>query len=181
MTSPTLPFADPNPADTGLQAITTDPDLYALPLASDTPITPHPRGHQTESQFLSQKKTYTPLQPQLGDSYAHFVARLDELQASSQQPNQANDSDEEKERAKKEEKEKKEEDTPAAPQPKPRLSKKDFALLGYAVGELYYLRRFREGLDLVRRVGSTCGVDAKAGESLGRWEGRFGGRLEGGG
>lgn len=53
---------------------------------------------------------------------------------------------------------------------KAKLGNKDKYLLGYAVGEMYYDRKFSEVVDLCRRVELVCAVDAKLGESLLKWK-----------
>ena len=61
-------------------------------------------------------------------------------------------------------------------EPEVKLSKKDVQLLGYAVAELYYDREYVRVIDLCRRVGRLCEVDAKVREILSRWIQRCEGR-----
>lgn len=60
------------------------------------------------------------------------------------------------------------------------LSKKEVHLLGYAVAELYYERKYQEIIQLVERVERCCEIegDARLSESLKRWRGKCEGRME---
>ncbi|KAK5724792.1 hypothetical protein LTR15_004841 [Elasticomyces elasticus] len=55
-----------------------------------------------------------------------------------------------------------------------RISKRDGQLLGYAVGELYYDKRFQDIVQLCERVKQACTTDDKTAESLQRWTQRYG-------
>ncbi|RMY49144.1 hypothetical protein D0865_07668 [Hortaea werneckii] len=52
---------------------------------------------------------------------------------------------------------------------KVKLSKKETQLLGYTVGELYFLKRFQEVIELCERVLAICEVDAKTRVGVEKW------------
>ncbi|RMY43340.1 hypothetical protein D0863_16324 [Hortaea werneckii] len=52
---------------------------------------------------------------------------------------------------------------------KVKLSKKETQLLGYSVGELYFLKRFHEVIRLCERVLAVCEMDAKTRASVEKW------------
>ncbi|GAB1731256.1 hypothetical protein NU195Hw_Modified_297t1 [Hortaea werneckii] len=60
---------------------------------------------------------------------------------------------------------------------KVKLSKKETQLLGYAVGELYFSRRFDGVVDLCERVLVGCELDAKTRAGVEKWIVRSKGRL----
>lgn len=144
---------EPLNPDTGLEAIEVDTELYALPPAHDTLTATQPRGYQSETQFQSQKASYTALKPREGGSYEEFNGLLDRHKGE-----QRDGVGEER-------------------VGKLRLGKKEVVLLGYAVGDLYYWRRFGDVQRLCERVGGECVVDAKVGETLERWGRRAGERV----
>ncbi|KAI6816995.1 hypothetical protein KC340_g14886 [Hortaea werneckii] len=50
-----------------------------------------------------------------------------------------------------------------------KLSKKETQLLGYTVGELYFLKRFQEVIGLCERVLAVCEMDAKTRAGVEKW------------
>ncbi|RMY21155.1 hypothetical protein D0865_16642 [Hortaea werneckii] len=52
---------------------------------------------------------------------------------------------------------------------KVKLTKRETQLLGYSVGELYFLKRFQEVIGLCERVLAVCEVDAKTRAGVEKW------------
>lgn len=137
-----------DPNDSGLLAIEVDADEYAETAAGDTPAVP--RTYQSEADFQAIKPAYTAkMHGEPGGS------TLDDLIKAVPALRPGAGSGE-----------------------KVKLSKKDAQLLGYAVGELYFNRRYGEVVALCGRVKEACEVDNKVDESLGRWVGRCMERME---
>jgi len=134
------------PLDNGLSAIEVDADDYATPLASDTPngdIIPHQsRTYQSEAAFQAQKAAYHSAQDQRSqgvrgdsDNYAKLIQAIPALGTRS-----SSDFD----------------DIVGGGE-KTRLGKKDFQLLGYVVGEMYFEGEYARVVELCARVkGGLC-------------------------
>lgn len=133
--------------DSGLLAIEVDADDYAETAAGDTPTVP--RTYQSEADFQAIRAKYSAkIDGAAGSStYDDLISAVPVLAAGSEgQSNGAGG--------------------------KVKMGKKEVQWLGYAVGEMYLERRYGEVVALCERVRARCEVDAKLGESLGRWEGR---------
>ncbi|KXT06850.1 hypothetical protein AC578_7183 [Pseudocercospora eumusae] len=113
----------------GLLGIEVDTDDYAETAAGDTPSIP--RTFQSEADFQVQKASYSAKIDQ-GNIYAEVVKTLPLLDASAE-PASGVDVD--------------------GKLAKPKLSKKEVQLLGYAVGEMYFDRKYQDIIDLCQRVG----------------------------
>ncbi|KXT18236.1 hypothetical protein AC579_2873 [Pseudocercospora musae] len=134
--------------DNGLLGIEVDPDDYAEAAAGDTPSVP--RTFQSEADFQVQKASYTAKINQ-GNIYAEVVKALPVLDPSAE-PASGVDVD--------------------AKLAKTKLSKKEVQLLGYAVGEMYFDRKYQDIIGLCQRVGTRCEVDEKLSRSLEKWTSR---------
>lgn len=134
--------------DDGLLGIEVDTDDYAETAAGDTPSLP--RTFQSEADFQAQKASYSPKIYQ-GNIYNELIKTVPILAADAKDEFLYDES-----------------------KPKLKLSKKEIQLLGYAVGEMYFDRKYREIIELCERVRVRCDVhgDKKLGESLERWVGR---------
>lgn len=137
----------------GLFAIAVDADVYAETAAGDAPSVP--RTFQSEADFQAQKASYT-AKIDNGNNYAEFLKALPALSSIANWTVSAENGDE----------------------AKVKLGKKDVQLLGYAVGEMYYDRRYGEVVELCKRVQARCDVDGKLRTSLERWIGRCTSRLQ---
>lgn len=142
--------------DDGLLAIEVDADDYAETAAGDAPAVS--RTYQSEADFQTQKAIYS-AKIDGGNTYRDLVAAVPVLDNISHGTTKNGlkigngDSS------------------------KVKLSKKDFQLLGYAVGELYYDKRYEEILKLCDRVRVYCEIDEKTRESLDRWTERCRARM----
>lgn len=141
-------MADDTGTDSGLFAIEVDADDYAETAAGDAPAVP--RTYQSEADFQRIKTTYAAkIDGVPGRStYDDLLAAVPVLDRSSSWSG---------ERA--------------------RLGKKDAQLLGYAVGELYFDRRYADVVMLCERVREVCDVDAKTEEAMARWTERSCGKM----
>lgn len=150
---------DDEPQDSGLFAIEVDADDYAEDAANDTPSVP--RTYQSEAAFQAIKKNYTARihGPTSADT---STGTLEDLMNAVPSLQAAGTDGKHREVA----------------DGKVKLSKKDVQLLSYAVGELYYLRRYAEVIELCGRVRESCELDVKTEEAVGRWEKRAGERME---
>lgn len=140
--------------DDGLLAIEVDADNYAETAAGDAPSVS--RTYQSEADFQAIKATYQAKQDGR-TTYQDLTSAVPVLE-----PNNRDDAN--------------------GPEfsnghSKVHLSKKDFQLLGYAVGEMYYDKEYQRILELCERVRMRCEVDEKLGESLERWERRCRARM----
>lgn len=126
-----------------LFAIGVGVDNYAETAASDAPNVS--RTFQSEEAFQKIKASYT-AKIDTGNNYQTLLKAVPVLQTSSSGPQDDGVT-------------------------KTKLGIKDKNLLGYAVGEMYYDRKFQEVIDLCQRVEMMCAVDAKLGESLKKWKG----------
>lgn len=126
-----------------LFAIDVGVDNYAETAASDAPNVA--RTFQSEEAFQKIKASYT-AKIDTGNNYEVLLKTIPVLQI-----NASRSLDE--------------------VLPKTKLGNKDKNLLGYAVGEMYYDRKFSEVIDLCQRVETVCAVDTKLGESLKKWIG----------
>ncbi|TKA70390.1 hypothetical protein B0A55_05613 [Friedmanniomyces simplex] len=135
-----------------LLAIEVDADDYAETAAHDTPAVS--RTFQSEADFQAQKDAYS-ARIDLGDNYQRLLEAVPFLKPDSSSTDR---------------------DTSEASLI--RLGKKDGQLLAYAVGELYYDKRFRDIIQLSERVRLVCETDDKTAESLRRWTRRCEERLQ---
>lgn len=133
--------------DPGLLAIEVDADDYAETATGDTLTVP--RTYQSEADFKAIKASYSAKIHGVPGHSPHddFIAAVPALDRKNEE--QASGATE-----------------------KVKLGKKDAQLLGYAVGEMYFERRYGEVVELCERVKSRCEVDVKTGEALMRWKGR---------
>ena len=133
---------DPN----DLFAIEVDTDDYAETAAEDTPAVP--RTYQSEAAFQAVKAAYSAkTHTDRSSNYDQLITAVPVLhQGADFAPNGADDGG-----------------------GKVQLSKKDFQLLGYVVGQWYFHKRYAEVVELCERVTERCAVDGKMEESLGRW------------
>lgn len=141
--------------ENGLLAIEVDADDYAETAASDAPAVS--RTHQSEADFEAIKGTYEAKQDG-GKTYQDLIATVPAFGYDATNGTHASTASK-------------------GEMTRVRLSKKDFQLLGYAVGELYLDKEYGRILQLCWRVRERCEVDPKAGESLERWERKCRGRL----
>ena len=139
--------------DDELLGIEVDTDDYAETAAGDTPSVP--RTFQSEADFQVQKASYTAKIDQ-GNIYAELVKTVPILEAGTPSAN-GTDTDSNGAKAK--------------------LSKKEVQLLGYAVGEMYFDRKYQDIIDLCQRVEERCEADKKLNQSLEKWTGRCRDRL----
>ena len=141
--------------DNCLFAIEVDADDYAETAAGDTPAVS--RTFQSEADFQAVKATYQ-AKVDGGNTYRDLISAVPVLELSDvDEANGTGGTD--------------------LNGPKVKLGKKDFQLLGYAVGEMYYDKQYGRILELCERVTARCEIDEKTAESLGRWERRCGERL----
>ncbi|KAK1825519.1 hypothetical protein LTR12_000320 [Friedmanniomyces endolithicus] len=140
-----------------LFGIEVDADDYAETAAHDTP--PVSRTFQSEADFQAQKATYS-AKIDIGNNYERLLDAIPLLNPVNE-PSPPTETHIQ----------------PQAASPI-RLGKKDAQLLGYAVGELYYDKRYRDIIQLCERVKMVCETDGKTAESLRRWTRRCETRLE---
>ena len=134
--------------DGGLLAIEVDADDYAEPAAADTPSVS--RTYQSEADFQAIKSTYTAKQDcEQGVTYQNLMSVMPALDINDRFATQLSNGD-----------------------AKICLGKKEFQLLGYAVGEMYFDKEYSRIIELCERVRARCEMDAKLEESLDRWERR---------
>lgn len=140
-------MAEDQPSDSGLFAIEVDADDYAETAAGDAPAVP--RTYQSEADFQAIKSSYAAKIDGVSgrSTYDDLLAAVPALNGSTGHGDQV------------------------------KLTKKDAQLLGYAVGELYFDRRYAEVITLCDRVKAACEVDAKSEEAMERWVGRCRGRM----
>lgn len=134
-----------------LFAIDVGVDNYADTAALDAPNVA--RTFQSEEAFQKIKASYT-AKIDTGNNYEVLLKTVPVLQIDDSAP-----LDEAVSRTK--------------------LGNKDKNLLGYAVGEMYYDRKFSKVIDLCQRVEAVCTVDAKLGESLKKWTGMCERKMQG--
>lgn len=137
----------------GLFAIEVDADDYAETAAGDTPSVP--RTFQSEADFQAQKASYT-AKVDTGNNYAEFLKAVPALSRATNGFVSTGNGDD----------------------AKIKLGKKDVQLLGYAVGEMYYDRRYGEVVELCEKVQGRCEVDGKLKSTLKRWIVRCRGKME---
>lgn len=125
--------------DPGLFAIEVDADDYAETAAEDAPAVP--RTYQSEADFQAIKSSYSAkIDGRSGHStYDDLITAVPELAPPSRVEDLV------------------------------KLTKKDVQLLGYAVGELYFDRRYEDVVALCERVNQRCHLDSKLEENLQRW------------
>ncbi|UJO24786.1 uncharacterized protein CLAFUR5_13803 [Fulvia fulva] len=147
--------------DDSLFAIEVDTDDYAETAAGDTPSVP--RTFQSEADYQAQKASYR-AKIDTGNNLDALYRAVPYLRPSAPDANEL----ENEECAESQELKK-----------KIVLGKKDVMLLGYALGEMYYERRYQEIIELCERVEEVCLVegDKKLGEALGRWRERCKSRM----
>lgn len=140
--------------DPGLLAIEVDADDYAETAAGDTPTVP--RTYQSEGDFQTIKAGYSAKIDGVEGrgTYEDLVAAVPVLGRGVDGDAVRNGTE------------------------KVKLGKKDVQLLGYAVGEMYFERRYEEVASLCEKVQGRCEVDAKTGEAMERWVGRCRERTE---
>lgn len=139
----------------GLFAIEVGVDDYAETAANDAPSVP--RTFQSEANFQAQKAAYS-AKIDNGNNYEELLNAVPALKAEQDAGGDAHVAN-----------------GPA----KAKLTKKDGQLLGYAVGEMYYDRRFADIIDLCERVQCRCVLDGKTEASLRKWILRCRERLNG--
>lgn len=100
------------------------------------------RTFQSEEDFLAQRNSYS-ARVDNGNQYAEFLKAVPVFA-----------------------------DSLAVSGERIKLTKKEYQLLGYAAGELYFDHKFAKLLDLCDMVEERCEVDVKLRESLDRWRGR---------
>ena len=120
-----------DPSDSDLLAISIDADNSTETSTNNTP--PISRTFQSEADFQSIKSTYTAKIDGPGTAYKDLIKAVPALDTE----NTANTTN-----------------TDALTIPT--LNKKHIQVLGYAVGELYYSKRYREIIDLCQRVRRRC-------------------------
>lgn len=146
--------------DNALFAIEVDVDDYAETAAADNPSSASPsaaptnqndsttatnsRTYQSASAFQAQKAGYQAKIDQ-GGLEAELVKAVPALSCPSLR------------------------DPVAAGGEKVRLSKKESQLLGYAVGEMYFSRRFGELVGLCERVLMGCELDVRTRAGVEKW------------
>ena len=141
--------------ENGLLAIEVDADDYAETAAGDTPSVS--RTYQSDADFTDIKATYQAKQD--GHStYNDLVSAVPALGFDNSHG--INDH------------------VIGDGGCRPKLSKKDLQLLGYAVGELYFDKEYSRVLELCERVRGKCEVDTRVSESLDKWERRCRERME---
>lgn len=139
------------PEDSGLLSIEVDAEDYAETAAADTPAVP--RTYQSEADFRAVQEAYSArIDGVPGTSALEDLARALPVLASGQAQGDSSQGDRVEERAK--------------------PTKKEVQLLGYAVGELYFDRRYQEVLELCERVVARCDLDTKTKDSIERWSRR---------
>lgn len=133
----------------GLLAIEVDADDYAETAAGDTPSVS--RTYQSEADFQIQKASYS-AKIDYGNTYQELIRAVPILELGAKGPADNTGL--------------------SNGHSAVRLSKKDVQLLGYAVGELYYDKEYKNIIDLCERVTKVCEIDEKTAESLRRWSSR---------
>ncbi|KAK0947222.1 hypothetical protein LTR29_001506 [Friedmanniomyces endolithicus] len=128
--------------------IEMDADDYAETAAHDAP--PVSRTFQSETDFQAQKAIYS-AKIDIGNNYERLLKAVPLLRPVDEAPSPP------------------ERDIRPQGASPVRLGKKDLQLLGYAVGELYYDKRYRDIILLCERVRLVCEIDGRTAESLGRW------------
>lgn len=144
-------------SENGLLAIEVDADDYAETAAGDAPSVS--RTYQSEADFQAIKATYQAKQDG-GTTYQDLISAVPVLSL-----NNVNRLDGH---------------VNGDYNPRFKLSKKDFQLLTYAVGEMYFDKKYETIVGLCGRVRERCELDVKIGESLERWEQRSRQRINGG-
>ncbi|CZT20245.1 uncharacterized protein RCC_06103 [Ramularia collo-cygni] len=124
-----------------LFAIDVGIDNYAETAANDAPNVS--RTFQSEEAFQRIKESYT-AKVDTGDNYEALLKTVPVLRSPDSTSQGGNES-------------------------KRKLGNKEKNLLGYAVGEMYYDRKFSQVIDLCHRVEMVCVVDTKLGDSLKKW------------
>lgn len=147
-------MGDHQESDSGLLAIEVDADDDAETAAGDTPSVS--RTYQSEESFQAIKTNYT-AKHDGGTTYQDLISAVPVLDFRNTPETQAAANGDEVAKVK--------------------LSKRDFQLLGYAVGEMYLDKDYEGILHMCGRVREKCEVDAKVAESLERWERRCRGRI----
>ncbi|TKA23482.1 hypothetical protein B0A50_07509 [Salinomyces thailandicus] len=135
----------------GLFAIEVDTDDYAETAAADTPTVS--RTFQSETAFQAQKASYT-AKIDDGDIHAQLIQELESQTRQSEAASKL-----------------------VRGNSKVKLSKKETVLLGYAVGELYYLRNFQKGLEVCEWVLAEFEMDGRGRAGVEKWRERFEGRV----
>lgn len=132
--------------ENGFLAIEVDADDYAETAAGDAP--PVSRTYQSEEAFQAQRAAYS-AKIDCGTTYKDLLAAVPILAHSNGHSHHQFDY--------------------ASGTAKVRMSKKEIQLLGYAVGEMYYDRRYYEVIGLCDRVYALCEIDDKTCQSLRKW------------
>lgn len=140
--------------DDGLLNIDVDADDYAEAAAGDTPSVP--RTYQSEADFQQQQASYT-AKVDNGDNHLRLYEVVPVLRPDDVAENAAQ--------------------TDLDTQQKSKLSKKEFQLVGYAMAELYYDRKYTEALQLCQRLQARCLLDTRMAESVSRWAEKCRGKL----
>lgn len=140
--------------DDGLLAIEVDADDYAEAAADDAPTVS--RTYQSEVDFHAQRSSYS-AKIHNGNNYNELLQAIPVLRPDYQSDTVSRHGE-----------------------ARLKLSKKDIQLLGYAVGKMYYDRRYEDVVGLCNRVRDACEVDGKTKESLERWMERCKARLAAG-
>ncbi|KAK3654540.1 hypothetical protein LTR56_003186 [Elasticomyces elasticus] len=126
-----------------LLSIKVGSDDYADAAAQDAPVVS--RTYQSEEAF--RKIAYTAIN-ESGNNYERLLKAIPALDTQLEDPSMTNGD---------------------GAHVTHRTSKRDGQLLGYAVGELYYDKRFQDIIQLCERVKLACTMDGKTAESLQRW------------
>ncbi|KAK6414382.1 hypothetical protein LTR95_017739, partial [Oleoguttula sp. CCFEE 5521] len=134
--------------DDDLLAIEVDADSYATAAVQDTPTVS--RTHQTEEAFQAIRATYQAKQHN-GNLYAELVSDVPELSIIQSSPSSAGID---------------------GLTPKLKLDKRQQALFGYVVGELYYDREYDRIVRLCERADGVCVLEGKFEAAVQKWKGR---------
>ena len=127
--------------DNELLAIEVGPDDYAETAASDAPSVD--RTFQSKEDFEAVKANYEAKAVDISP-YKELLKAAPVLACNNSRSNHENAST-------------------------TRLNKRDVQLLHYAIGELYYDKRFTDVVALCERIQLSCEVDRKTNEALTRW------------
>ena len=147
-------MAEEQQDENGLFAIDVDADDYAETAAGDTPSVS--RTYQSKADFQAVKAGYQ-AKMDGGTAYMDLITAVPVLGRSDVDEADGHEV--------------------TNGHAKVKLSKKDFQLLGYAVGEMYYDKQYEKLLELCSRLRARCEVDGKTLESLERWEARCRNRM----
>jgi hypothetical protein len=183
--------SDSNSDSDNVQIAPVDPDDYAETAAGDLPSDVNSRTYQSEEAFLREKAGYT-AKIDDGDSLGallkavpcltvgelalhSMVGGVNGLSLNSEAGEERMEEDEEggNDDGHDVSQDVKSNGDEAGPSPsKYKLTKRDVQLLGYAAGELYFLREWSKLSILCRAVEHQCQVDAKLRANLIKWNGK---------